>query len=122
MVDYREILRLHSLGNSNRQISFEEHMTPEHRKYLRYNADDFRMWAKNIVPNTEKVIEYFLAKEQEPEQGYRSCASLRGCRQMTQSQRYIQHICTVAVYEVVLFAYRVAIPRQRFNFKNVFST
>ncbi|MBQ9221852.1 IS21 family transposase [Succinivibrio sp.] len=57
-------------------IIFEEHMTPEHRKYLRYNADDFRMWAKNIGPNTEKVIEYFLAKEQEPEQGYRSCASL----------------------------------------------
>ena len=36
----------------------------------------------------------------------------RECRQMTQSQRYIQHICTAAVYEVVFFAYRVAIPRQ----------
>ena len=46
----------------------------------------------------------------------------RGCRQMMQSQRYIQHICTATVYEIVFFAYRVAIPRQRFNFKNVFST
>ena len=46
----------------------------------------------------------------------------RWCRQMTQSQRYIQHICTAAVNEVVFFAYRVAMPRQRFNFKNVFST
>ena len=29
-----------------------------------------------IIPNTEKVIEYFLTKEQEPEQGDSSCASL----------------------------------------------
>ena len=46
----------------------------------------------------------------------------RGCRQRIRSQRYIQHICTAAIYDEVVFAYRVAIPRQHFNFRNVFST
>ena len=25
-----------------------DHMTPEHRKYLNYNAEDFTLWAKDI--------------------------------------------------------------------------
>lgn len=52
------------------------HMPETHRKYLSYNADEFRLWANAIGLNTTNVIEYFLTNCVEPEQGYKSCASL----------------------------------------------
>ena len=33
-----------------------EHMTPEHRKYLNYNTEDFTVWAKSIGDNTSKTV------------------------------------------------------------------
>ena len=38
------------------------------------------------------------------------------------SQRTMHRICTAATNEEVSFAYRVAIPRQRFRWRNAFST
>ena len=52
------------------------HMPEEHRKYLSYNADDFILWAKSIGENTAEVVSRFLNSGKEPEQGYKSCASL----------------------------------------------
>lgn len=54
----------------------ENHMTPEHRKYLNYNTEDFTEWAKSVGENTSKVVMYLLTAGREPEQGYKSCASL----------------------------------------------
>lgn len=48
-----------------------EHMPMEHRKHLSYNADEFIRWAQTVVH-----IERFLSSGREPEQGYKSCASL----------------------------------------------
>lgn len=53
-----------------------EHMPQEHRKYLLYNADDFSLWANTIGTNTTKVVAAFLNTGSEPEQGFKSCASL----------------------------------------------
>ena len=53
-----------------------DHMPPEHRKYLNYNAVDFTAWAKTVGSNTEKVVTYFLTAGKEPEQGFKFCASL----------------------------------------------
>ena len=53
-----------------------EHMPVEHRKYLSYNADDFKVWAVSIGNNTEKVVDLFLTSGSEAEQGYKACASL----------------------------------------------
>lgn len=53
-----------------------EHMPPEHRKYLNYNADSFKMWAATVGPMTSKVIQHFLTAGKAPEQGYKTCASL----------------------------------------------
>lgn len=53
-----------------------EHMPQEHRKYLLYNADDFTLWANTIGTNTAKVVAAFLNMGSEPEQGFKSCASL----------------------------------------------
>jgi transposase len=54
----------------------ENHMTPEHRKYLNYNTEDFTVWAKSVGESTMRVVTYFLTAGKEPEQGYKSCASL----------------------------------------------
>jgi hypothetical protein len=54
----------------------ENHMAPEHRKYLNYNTEDFTVWAKSVGENTEKTVTYFLTAGKEPEQGFKSCASL----------------------------------------------
>jgi len=54
----------------------EAHMPAEHRKYLLYNADDFCAWAQAIGSNTSAVIAHFINAGKEPEQGYKSCASL----------------------------------------------
>lgn len=57
-------------------ITQPEHMPAEHRKYLSYDADEFIKWAKTVGEYTSKVVEYFLNSGKEPEQGYKSCASL----------------------------------------------
>ena len=54
----------------------ENHMTPEHRKYLNYNTEDFTVWAKSVGESTAKVVSHFLTVGKEPEQGYKACASL----------------------------------------------
>ena len=51
-------------------------MAPEHRKYLSYNTEDFTVWAKSVGDSTMKVVTYFLTAGKEPEQGFKSCASL----------------------------------------------
>jgi transposase len=53
-----------------------EHMPAEHKKYLAYNAEEFQMWANTIGRKTAEVIHQYLVKGTEPEQGYKSCASL----------------------------------------------
>lgn len=54
----------------------EEHMPPEHRKYLAYNTNDFTEWASSIGTNTSAVVRYFLTSGKEPEQGFKACASM----------------------------------------------
>ena len=53
-----------------------EHMPIEHRKYLTYNADEFIRWAQDAGQHTLAVVKAFLSSGREPEQGYKSCASL----------------------------------------------
>ena len=60
-----------------------EHMTPEHRSYLRYNTEDFARWADSVGPDTGRVVQYYLTSGAAPEQGYKACASL-----MRLSERY----------------------------------
>ena len=54
-----------------------EHMPSNHRKYLEYNADEFREWAHSIGASTEAVVKNFLISGNAPEQGYKDCVSLR---------------------------------------------
>ena len=51
-------------------------MTPEHRRYLNYNAGDFLHWAGTVGHATKEMVKYFLSAGKEAEQGFKSCASL----------------------------------------------
>ena len=53
-----------------------DHMTPEQRKYLNYNTEDFLLWANKAGHSTKEVVKYFLNTVKEAEQGFKSCASL----------------------------------------------
>ena len=54
-----------------------EHMPVNHRKYLEYNADEFREWSHGVGTSTEAVVKHFLTSGNAPEQGYKDCVSLR---------------------------------------------
>lgn len=58
-------------------ITVPSHMPENHRQYLTYTKDDFHSWAAGIGPNTEKVVRFFLESGRAPEQGFKSCASLK---------------------------------------------
>lgn len=53
-----------------------EHMPDNHRKYLNYNADEFKTWAKTVGRSTEEIVRYFLTSGTAAEQGYKDCVSL----------------------------------------------
>ncbi len=53
------------------------HMPENHRQYLTYTADDFLSWASGIGTNTEKIVRFFLESNRAPEQGFKSCVSLK---------------------------------------------
>ena len=54
-----------------------EHMPSKHREYMKYNADEFREWSKEVGRSTEEVVKYFLTSGSAPEQGYKACVSLK---------------------------------------------
>ena len=54
-----------------------EHMPDNHRRYLEYNADEFKEWAHGIGKSTEAVVNHFLTSGDAPEQGYKDCVSLK---------------------------------------------
>ena len=64
-----------------------DHMTPEHRKHLGYNTEDFMRWAESVGEKTAKVVSHFLTAGKEPEQGFKACASLTKLYQISKLKR-----------------------------------
>lgn len=73
----RVAVHVRERGRKRDPIAKQSHMPEEHRQYLTYTADDFLSWAGSIGPHTEKVVRFFLESGKAPEQGFKSCASLR---------------------------------------------
>lgn len=69
-------LHLHKVTAQHDPVVNPEHMTPEHRKYLHYNAEDFISWAEAVGRNASAVVRHFLTNGKEAEQGYKACAGL----------------------------------------------
>ena len=66
--------RLH--GRPNQYSTNEDHMPPEHQKYLQWNGERFIRWAKQTGESTEAVIRHFLSMYKVEQQGYKSCMAL----------------------------------------------
>ena len=73
-------------------ITSHMHMPENHRQYLTYTKDDFQSWASTIGPNTEKVVRFFLESGKAPEQGFKSCASLKKYADRYKAER-IEEAC-----------------------------
>ena len=73
-------------------IMIPSHMPENHRQYLSYTKDDFQTWAAGIGANTEKVVKFFLSSGRAPEQGFKSCVSLRKYAERYKNER-IEEAC-----------------------------
>ena len=63
-------------GRKGQYSTISEHMPEDHQKYLEWNGDRFRKWAKQIGKNTHKVVEVILSSSKVEQQSYRSCMGL----------------------------------------------
>jgi hypothetical protein len=63
-------------GRANQYSTLEEHMPPNHQKYLQWNGNRFRSWAVKIGKNAAAVIEVLLTANKVEQQGYKSCMAL----------------------------------------------
>lgn len=73
-------------------ITVPAHMPENHRQYLTYTKEDFLSWAETAGPNTEKVIRFFLESGRAPEQGFKSCVSLKKYAERYRKER-IEEAC-----------------------------
>ena len=63
-------------GRPNQYRTNEEHMPPEHQKYLEWTGERFIHWAEQIGENTTTVVRLFLSTYRVEQQGYKSCMAL----------------------------------------------
>ena len=66
--------RLH--GRPNQYSTTEEHMPPNHQKYVQWNGDRFRRWASKIGESTHTVIDALLSGYKVEQQGYKACMGI----------------------------------------------
>jgi transposase len=63
-------------GRKGQYSTIIEHMPPDHQKYLKWNGDRFRNWAKKIGSNTYLAVDAILTSKRVEQQAYRSCIGL----------------------------------------------
>lgn len=63
-------------GRPNQYSTIQEHMPPEHQKYVQWNGERFIRWADKIGSNTGSVVRAILGSYKVEQQGYKSCLGL----------------------------------------------
>lgn len=63
-------------GRNNQYSTQENHMPPDHQKYVAWNGDRFKSWAAKIGENTVTVVRLFLESHKVEQQGYKACMAL----------------------------------------------
>lgn len=63
-------------GRPGQYSTVTAHMPEDHQKYLEWNGDRFRKWARSIGTNTAKVIDAILTSGRVEQQSYRACMGL----------------------------------------------
>ena len=63
-------------GKFNQYSTMQEHMPPDHQKYVQWNGERFVRWAGKIGGSTECVVRTILTGYKVEQQGYKSCMGL----------------------------------------------
>lgn len=63
-------------GRFNQYSTVQEHMPPNHQKYIQWDGDRFISWGKKIGSNTESAVRAILSSYKVEQQGYKSCMGL----------------------------------------------
>lgn len=79
-------------------VMIETHMLENHRQYLAYTKEDFQSWASTIGPNTKKVVRFFLESGKAPEQGFKSCVSLKKYAERYKAERIEEACCQILMF------------------------
>jgi transposase len=87
-------------GRPGQYSTVSEHMPEEHQKYLSWNGERFRRWAKQIGENTGKVIEGMLTSGRVEQQSYRSCMGL-----LKLAEKYTPEILEETCKKALSFSY-----------------
>ena len=60
-------------GKFNQYSTIQEHMPPDHQKYVQWNGERFIRWAGKIGSSTECAVRAILSNYKVEQQGYKSC-------------------------------------------------
>lgn len=63
-------------GRPGQYSTNEDHMPPDHQKYVMWNSERFINWASKTGENTTVVVHFFLSSHKVEQQGYKSCMAL----------------------------------------------
>lgn len=63
-------------GKFNQYSTAQEHMPPEHQKYIEWNGERFVHWAAKIGSSTETAVKAILSSYKVEQQGYKACMGL----------------------------------------------
>lgn len=63
-------------GRFNQYSTIQEHMPPEHQKYVQWNGERFIHWAGKVGSNTQVAVQAILSSYKVEQQGYKSCMGL----------------------------------------------
>ena len=83
-------------GPSGEYSTNEQHMPPDHQRYVEWSGDRFRKWAAKIGEKTSSVIELFLTRNKVEQQGYKSCKALLSLADKYGNDR-LEAACTKAI-------------------------
>ena len=83
-------------GRPGQYSTVKEHMPSDHQKYLEWNGDRFRRWAREIGPNTATVIDRMLTSGRIEQQSYRACMGIMKLADK-HSRAKLEAVCTKAL-------------------------
>jgi len=83
-------------GRQGQYSTTEEHMPLNHQRFIRWNGERFRSWAKKIGKNTLAVTEYLLTCYKVEQQGYKGCMALLKLSDKFSAQR-LEAACAKAL-------------------------
>lgn len=83
-------------GKFNQYSTIQEHMPPDHQKYVQWNGERFIRWAGKIGSSTECAVRAILSSYKVEQQGYKSCLGLLKLADKYSAQR-LENACKRAL-------------------------